>query len=245
VLGLNGKAALVTGASRGIGRAIALGLARDGVDVAINFRSDRSAAERVATEARALGVNAATVCGDIAQIDQARQIFGAAEGALGGLDILVNNAGVMALAGFSALDEADFDRMFAITKGVYFLMREAAARLRDNGRIISISTGLTRNWAPGAAAYAGSKASIEQFTRSLSKEVGARGITVNAVLPGVTETEMTAGFPEERKRAAAQQTSMGRLGTPEDIADVVGLLASERARWITGQMIVANGGSTP
>ncbi len=245
MLGLKGKAALVTGASRGIGRAIVLGLARDGVDVAINFRSDRGAAEGVAAEARALGVKAAIIAGDISQADQARHIFGIAEDALGGLDILVNNAGVMALAGFGALDEADFDRMFAISKGVYFLMREAAARLRDNGRIISISTGLTRNWAPGAAAYAGSKAAIEQFTRSLSKEVGARGITVNAVLPGVTETEMTARFPEERKRAAAQQTSMGRLGTPEDIADVVGLLASERARWITGQMIVANGGSTP
>lgn len=245
MLGLAGKAALVTGASRGIGRAIALGLARDGVDIAINYRADHEAAEDVATQARALGVKACTVAGDIGVGDDVRRIFDAADEALGGLDILVNNAGVMTMGGFTTIAQADFDRMFAITRGVYFMLGQAATRLRDNGRIISISTGLTRNWAPGAAAYAGSKAAIEQFTRSLSKEVGPRGITVNAVLPGVVETDMTSGFPEERKRAAAQQTSFGRLGTAQDIADVVTLLASERARWITGQLIVANGGSTP
>lgn len=245
MLGLAGKAALVTGASRGIGRAIALGLARDGVDIAINYRADQEAAEDVAAQARALGVKACTVPGDIGVVDDVRRIFDAADEALGGLDILVNNAGVMTMGGFTTIAEADFDRMFTITKGVYFMLGQAATRLRDNGRIISISTGLTRNWAPGAAAYAGSKAAIEQFTRSLSKEAGPRGITVNAVLPGVVETDMTSGFPEERKRAAAQQTSFGRLGTAQDIADVVTLLASERARWITGQLIVANGGSTP
>lgn len=245
MLGLEGKCALVTGASRGIGRAIALGLARDGVDVAIGYRADGEAAELVAAQARELGVRACVVRGDVAVVEDVHRIFDAADEALGGLDILVNNAGVMAMGGFCAIAEADFDRMFAITKGVYFMLGQAAARLRENGRIISISTGLTRNWAPGAAAYAGSKAAIEQFTRSLSKEVGPRGITVNAVLPGVVATDMTSGFPEERRRAAAQQTSFGRLGTAEDIADVVTLLASERARWITGQLIVANGGSTP
>ena len=245
MLGLAGKTALVTGASRGIGRAIALALARDGVGVAIGYRADAGAAEEVVTQARALGVRACAVPGDVGVVDDVRRIYDAADEALGGLDILVNNAGVMAMGGFCAIGEADFDRMFAITRGVYFMLGQAAARLRDNGRIISLSTGLTRNWAPGAAAYAGSKAAIEQFTRSLSKELGPRGITVNAVLPGVVETDMTSGFPEERKRAAAQQTSFGRLGTAEDIADVVTLLASERARWITGQLIVANGGSTP
>lgn len=245
MLGLAGKTALVTGASRGIGRAIAVALARDGVSVAIGYRSDADAAEQVAAEARALGVAACTIPGDIAAAGEVRGIYDAADAALGGIDILVNNAGVMAMGAFRAVSEADYDRIFAMTKGVYLMLGEAAARLRDHGRIISLSTGLTRNWAPGAAAYAGSKAAIEQFTRSLSKELGPRGITVNAVLPGVVETDMTSAFPEERKRAAAQQTSFGRLGTAQDIADVVTLLASERARWITGQLIVANGGSTP
>ena len=245
MLGLAGKTALVTGASRGIGRAIAIALARDGVSVAIGYRSDDAAAEQIAAEARALGVTACTIPGDVAAAGEVRRIYDAADEALGGIDILVNNAGVMALGAFRAVGEPDYDRIFAITKGVYFMLGEAAARLRDNGRIISLSSGLTRNWAPGAAAYAGSKAAIEQFTRSLSKELGPRGITVNAILPGVVETDMTSAFPEERKRAAAQQTSFGRLGTAEDIADVVTLLASERARWITGQLIVANGGSTP
>lgn len=245
LLGLAGKTALVTGASRGIGRAIALALARDGVNVAIGYRTDLAAAEEVVAQAHDLGVKAGAVAGDVGAADDVVRMYQEAEEMLGGLDILVNNAGVMAMGSFSSVAKADFDRMFAITRGVYYLLAHAATRLRDNGRIINISTGLTRNWAPGAAAYAGSKAAIEQFTRSLSKEVGPRGITVNAVLPGVVETDMTRNFPEERKRAAAQQTSFGRLGTAEDIADAVTLLASERARWITGQLIVVNGGSTP
>ena len=245
LLGLAGKTALVTGASKGIGRAIALSLARDGMNVAINYRSDAKAAEQVVEQARSLGVQACLVPGDIGLMDDVSRIFDISEAALGKLDILVNNAGVMTMGNFCNITEAEFSQMFSITKGVYFMLHQAANRLNDHGRIINISTGLTRNWAPNAAAYAGSKAAIEQFTRSLSKEVGSRGITVNAVLPGVVETDMTSHFPEERKRAAAQQTSFGRLGTPQDIADVVTLLASERARWITGQLIVANGGSTP
>ncbi|KWV94044.1 SDR family oxidoreductase [Erythrobacter sp. AP23] len=242
---LKGKTALITGASRGIGRAIALRLASDGANIAINYHSNSDAAKEVADQVRGMGVRASDIVGDIAQIGSIPSIFDAVESEFGGVDILVNNAGVMAMGPFESLDEGDFDKMFAITKGVYYMMREASRRLNDGGNIINLSTGLTRNWAPKAAGYAGSKAAIEQFTRSLSKEVGVRGIAVNAILPGVTETDMTSNFPEERKLAASAQTSFGRLGRPEDIADVVSLLVDRRARWITGQLIVANGGSTP
>lgn len=242
---LLGKTALVTGGSRGIGAAIARRLGAEGASVAINCRQNSETAQRLAQDIQANGARATVIVGDITEAGSASALFSATEAHLGPVDILINNAGVFEITPFMALTEEGYDSVFAITKAVYFLMAEAGRRLQDGGRIISMSTGLTRNWAPGAAAYAGSKAAIEVFTRSLSRELGARGITVNSVLPGVTETDMTAGFPEERLRAAAAQTAFGRLGQPGDIADVVAFLASDESRWITGQSIVANGGSTP
>jgi 3-oxoacyl-[acyl-carrier protein] reductase len=124
-------------------------------------------------------------------------------------------------------------------------MQEAARRLEDGGRIINLSTGLTRAWPVNVSVYAGSKAAVEQFSKALAKEVGSRGITVNAVLPGVVETDLTAGMAHDIKENARKNSSFGRLGTPEDIADAVAFLAGNDARWITGQSIVANGGTTP
>lgn len=242
---LTGKVAIVTGGSRGIGRAVAAKFAIEGASIVITCR-DAGATGSLMTELGAgSGSRVVAVSADVTDIKTIPGVFERAQAEFGGVDILVNNAGVLATAAFVDLKEDDYDQTFAFTKGVYFMMREAALRLRDGGRIISLSTGLTRNWAPDAAAYAGSKAAIEVFTRSLSKELGKRLITVNTVLPGVTETDMTAGFSQEKRRGAAQQTAFGRLGLPSDVADVVCFLASEESRWITGQAIVVNGGSTP
>jgi 3-oxoacyl-[acyl-carrier protein] reductase len=242
---LGGKAALVTGGSRGIGRATALRLARDGADVAITYAKNADAAKAVLAEIEALGVRGHIVGCDLTDVATIRPALAATVDAFGKLDILVNNAGIGAGGPFAATSEAAYDALFAITKGVFFSLQAAMTLVADNGRIINFSSGLTRNWAPNAAAYAGSKAAVEQFTRSLSKELGPRGITVNVVLPGVIGTDMTANMPAERREHSRQQTSFGRLGRPDDIADVVAFLASDDARWITGQLIVANGGSTP
>jgi 3-oxoacyl-[acyl-carrier protein] reductase len=242
---LAGKAALVTGGSRGIGRAIALRLARDGADVAITYVANAEAAKAVVAEIEALGARSRAIRCDLSDVATIAPVLAEAADVFGKLDILVNNAGVGAGGPFAATSEAAYDALFAVTKGVFFSLQAAMTAVADKGRIINFSSGLTRGWAPNAAAYAGSKAAVEQFTRSLSKELGPRGITVNAVLPGVIETDMTVGMPAERKEHSRQQTSFGRLGRPEDIADVVAFLASDDARWITGQLIVANGGSTP
>lgn len=242
---LTGKTAIVTGGSRGIGRAGALALAAQGADIVLTYRGDEVSAEETVAAIARLGAKAVAVRADVTRLDQIDLPFEAAQARFGRTDILVANAGVGIAGPFAAATEAQFDQLFAVTKGVFFLLQAAAAKLADQGRIITLSTGLTRGWAANAALYAGSKAAIEQFSRSLSKEVGARGITVNVVLPGVTETDMTAAMPEAMKAHARAQTSLGRLGRPEDIADVVGFLASDAARWITGQLIVANGGSTP
>ena len=239
------KVALVTGGARGIGRAVAQRLAGDGFMVVVNYMRDESAAAATLRDIGDAGGQAIALRADITDLAANRALFDAVIERLGRLDVLVNNAGVGIVGAFHEIDEANYDRLFAITKGTYFAMQNAMHCLVDHGRIISLSTGLTRNWAVRTGAYAGSKAAIEQFSRSLSKEAGTRGITVNVVLPGVTRTDMTSGHGAKLFEAARQETSFGRVGEPEDIADVVAFLASEQARWVTGQLIVANGGSTP
>lgn len=239
------KVALVTGASRGIGRAVARRLAADGFRICVNYVREGELAENLVAEIGEGGGTAVAIQADIADLVANRDLFEKLITRFGRLDVLVNNAGIAELGPFAAIDAEAYDRIFAIARGTYFAMQNAMPRLSEGGRIINLSTGLTRGWAPMAAAYAGSKAAIEQFTRSLSKEAGARGITVNAVLPGVTRTEILAGASADQLERARSQTSFGRLGEPEDIADVIAFLASEDARWITGQTIVVNGGSTP
>lgn len=234
---LNGKTAIVTGAARGIGRAIALELAGAGARVVVNYVRSGEAAEAVAREAGGLAVQA-----DVARVEEIERLFDAAERAYGGVDVLVNNAGVAIFGPVAEMTEADFDHIFAVNaRGPFFCCREAARRLRPNGRIVSISTGATVGGTAGGAAYCGSKAAVEQLTRSLARELGKRGITVNTVSPGFTETDMLAQFPRLVEIGPGMST-LGRLGQPVDIAKVVAWLCTEDAGWVTGQNLQAGGG---
>lgn len=239
------RVAIVTGGGRGIGRAISRHLASADITVVVNYTRDKEAALETVEAIEINGGTAFASQADIADLEANRRLFETVVDRAGRLDILVNCAGIGEKAAFGDLKEEEYDRLFAITKGTYFAMQNAMRVMADHGRIISLSTGLTRNWAVEAAAYAGSKAAIEQFSRSLSKEAGTRGITVNVVLPGVIRTDLTSKLTSEQLEAAGRQTSLGRVGEPNDIAEVVTFLASPQARWITGQLIVANGGSTP
>ena len=238
---LHGKVAIVTGGSRGIGKAVALRLARDGARVVVNYLRAAAAADAVVAAIAANGGEAMALQADVSQIAEIPRLFDAVEARFGRADILVANAGVYAQIPIAQTTEEIYDSMFAITKGTFFLLKEAAERIADGGRIVSFSSGATLGWATTGPAYSGSKAAIEQFTRSLSKTLGPRGITCNVVLPGVTETDMTPDSEAFRTRAAGM-TSFGRLGQPDDIADVVAFLVSDDARWITGQRIGAHGG---
>jgi 3-oxoacyl-[acyl-carrier protein] reductase len=242
---LEGKTALVTGASRGIGRAIAQRLARDGAKVIVNFVAAEKPAQEAVAAIQAEGGQAVAIQADVTVRADLRRLFEQTVAAFGTLDILVNNAGYGTRMPMAAVTEEIYDRIFSFTKATFFAQQLAADVLADNGRIINLSTGITRGWAEGAAVYGGSKAAIEMFTRSQSKELGKRGITVNAVLPGVTQTELTDKIPAAVREDAARRSSFGRIGEPDDIADIVAFLASHDARWITGQMIVANGGMSP
>jgi len=234
---LSGKTAIVTGASRGIGRAIARRLSAEGARVVINYTRSAAEAESLAAETGGLAVQA-----DVADPLQVTHLFATAEAHYGPLDILVNNAGVAIFSPISAMSLEDFDRTFAInTRGTFLCVREAAPRLRDNGRIVSISTGATFTSGPNSGVYCGSKAALEQFTRALAKELGARGITANTVSPGFTDTDMLKQFPH-LVAVAEQMSPLGRMGQPEDVADVVAWLCTDQARWVTGQNLQAGGG---
>jgi 3-oxoacyl-[acyl-carrier protein] reductase len=240
---LEGKVALVTGSSRGIGRAIAERLARDGATVVINYAKSSAAAQQVVQAIEASGGRAIAIQADISRVGDVRRLYAQIKQTFGRLDIVVNNAGILPPP-VPVADETEqtFDAVFALLKGTYFSMQEAARLVADGGRIINISSSTTRAWSPGYSIYAGSKAAIEQFTRSLSRELGPRGVTVNAVVPGLTDTDMIGDYPPAVRESVARNTTLGRLGRPQDIADVVAFVASDDARWITGQLLVANGG---
>ncbi|MCU0760724.1 MAG: glucose 1-dehydrogenase [Steroidobacteraceae bacterium] len=239
-----GKVALVTGGSRGIGRAISETLARGGATVVVNYSKSAAAAQEAVAAIEAQGGKAIAIQADISKVEEVRRLYAEAQQKLGRIDIVVNNAGILPPAvPVEKESEATWDAVFGLLKGTYFSMQEAARRLPDGGRIINLSSSTTRGWSPGYSIYAGSKSAIEQFTRSLSRELGPRGITVNSVIPGLTDTDMVADYPPAVREAVAKNTTLGRLGKPQDIADVVAFLASDEARWITGQQVVANGGS--
>jgi 3-oxoacyl-[acyl-carrier protein] reductase len=240
----DGKVAIVTGGSRGIGRAISETLARDGATVVVNYSKSAAAAQEAVEAIKAKGGKAIAIQADISKLEDVRRLYAEAQQQLGRIDIVVNNAGILPPAvPVAAETEQTFDAVFGLLKGTYFSMQEAAKRLADGGRIINISSSTTRGWSPGYSIYAGSKSAIEQFTRSLSRELGPRGITVNAVIPGLTDTDMIDDYSPAVREAVAKNTTLGRIGQPRDIADVVAFLASDEGRWITGQMVVANGGS--
>ena len=240
---LAGKLALVTGASRGIGRAIAERLGRDGATVVVTYRGNAGAAEQVAAAIRGDGVEGAeTMPLDLRDTASVRTLFDAVLDRFGRLDILVNNgAGVNVFAPTAEMTEAEYDSMFQITRGVYFALQQAARHMADGGRIVSVSTGGTVGSSPGGGAYTGSKAAIEQFTMALAKELGPRGITVNTVLPGVTQTDGLV-LPAPVVEQMIAQTPLGRLGAPRDVADAVAFLVSDDARWITGHHLRVAGG---
>ncbi|GAA1355677.1 glucose 1-dehydrogenase [Streptomyces beijiangensis] len=242
---LAGKTAVVTGGSRGIGRAIVLRLVRDGASVVFNYARSKEAADEVVREAEAAGGTVTALQLDLAEPGAAEALMEAADQQLGGLDILVNNAAApIEVAPIAETDEADFDRTMAVNaKSVFLTVRYAARHLRDGGRIVNISSLNTVRPAPGNAPYAASKGAVEQLTLVASRELGARGITVNTVSPGATDTDLLRGAnPPEALTRVAGLTPLGRLGTPEDVADVVAFLAGPDGRWLTGQNLRATGG---
>lgn len=238
------KVALVTGASRGIGAAIAERLARDGFIVVINYAGDAVAAEALARKIEAAGGRAVTAQGDVADPVAVRRLFDAAETAFGHVDVLVNTAGMMKLAAVSDTDDETFDRTIAVNlKGTFNTMREAGKRLAQDGRIINFSTSVVGLYMPTYGVYVATKAAVEALTHVMSKELRGRNITVNSVAPGPTATDLfLKGKSPELIEQMAKAAPLERLGQPADIANVVAFLAGPDGSWVNGQVLRANGG---
>jgi 3-oxoacyl-[acyl-carrier protein] reductase len=248
---LEGKVALVTGASRGIGRAIAEKLAADGATVAVHYGRNGKFAEETVAGIEKAGGKAFPVGADLTAKDAATKLFDAFDRAAprngGKFDILVNNAGIAPLVGFSETTEAQFDELIAVNvRAPFFIAQEAVKRLKDGGRIINLSSVVARLPAKGLAAYSLTKPAIDSLTKSLAFDLGQRNITVNAVAPGVIATDMTAAFTGSQEADAGVMSgqALKRIGQADDIADVVSFLAGPRARWITGETIEVSGGTT-
>ena len=236
------KTALVTGSSRGIGRAIAERLAADGAAVVINYTRSAKQADEAVSSIIARGGNAIAIQGDVSKPAEVTRLFDEAEKALGSLDIVVANAGVFFRKPLEESTEEDYEYVFNTnTKGVFFTLREAARRVNRGGRIVVVSTGGTKLQFPDFSLYLGSKGAIEQFVRSLSRELGPRLVTVNVLSPGFTETDMLPD-DEQIRTLGASLSPFNRIGTSEEVADVAAFLASDGARWLTGQNVQAGGG---
>ncbi len=238
------KVALVTGGSRGIGRAISVHLAAVGASVAVNYAGNQAAAEETVRTIESAGGKAVALRGDVSRTGEMRRLFDDAIARFGRVDILVNNAGVALYRLVKDTTEEEFDRTFNVNvRGVFFALKEASTRLADGGRVINFSSTTTRVMLPTYGAYSASKAAVEQLTRVFAKEMGPRKITVNCVLPGPVNTELfnEGKTPEIIARLAAM-SAFNRIGEPEDIARVVVFLAGDDAAWITGQNIGVNGG---
>src|SRR3981189_221495 len=238
------KVASVTGAARGIGAAWAERLAIDGFTIVINYAGDTKSAEALARRIEGKGGRALAVKADVSDPKAVRAMFDSAEAAFGGIDVLVNNAGIMKLAKIADSDDALFDQQIAVNlKGSFNAMREAARRLRDGGRIVNFSTSVVGTRLETYGIYAATKSAIETMTAILSKEMRGRGITVNAVAPGPTATDLFLnGKSPELIDRLAKMNPMERLGTPEDIASAVAFLVGPDGGWINGQVLRANGG---
>ncbi|MDN3706620.1 SDR family oxidoreductase [Myroides ceti] len=241
---LNNKIILITGASRGIGAAIALKLAKAQAKVIVNYANDRASAETLVLQIREAGGEAIALQADVSKVADVKYLFDAAIAHYGKIDVLINNAGIMITKLVKDTTDEDFNRQFDINvKGVFNTLREAATRLADNGSIINFSTSVNRIMLPGYATYVATKAAVEQLTRVFSKEIGNRGINVNSVSPGPTNTELfTNGKSQEVMDRLASLSPFNRIGEPEDIADVILFLASDEAKWINAQNIGVNGG---
>jgi 3-oxoacyl-[acyl-carrier protein] reductase len=237
-----GKVAVVFAASRGIGRAVAERLGREGAAVAVNYASNQAKADEVVVGVGASGGQAVAVRGDVAKATEVAAVFDEAIRRWARVDIVVNAAGQAVFKPTADVTDDDYERVFAVNaRGALNVLREAARRVGDGGRIVQFSTGGTRMAMAGAGLYAASKAAGEQMALGLAKELGSRGITVNLISPGATDTDGLI-MPKEAIQQLVGMTPLGRLGQPADIADAVAFLASDDARWITGQNLQANGG---
>jgi 3-oxoacyl-[acyl-carrier protein] reductase len=237
---LDGKVAIVTGASSGIGQAIAERLAADGAIVVVNYLRSQSKARAVVAGIQGKGGKAVAVQADMSVVSDARRLVADTAAQFSRVDILINNAGKFVPKSFLDTTEADFDAQMALhAKGPYFAMQEVAKVMRDQGRIVNISSAGTKLHYYGATAYLGSRGALEQFTQGIAQELAPRGITVNTVAPGFTDTGI---LTEPYRQMGIQLSPFKRLGRPEDIAGVVAFLVSEQARWMTGQTIQAGGG---
>jgi 3-oxoacyl-[acyl-carrier protein] reductase len=248
---LTGKVAVVTGASKGIGAAIAERLAADGASVAINYATSKEDAEALAERIRGNGGKAKAIYADIGNPSQARAFVDAAVKEFGRLDILVNNAGKFHIGPIGTVDEADVRSQFAVNvDGPIFATQAAASHFStEGGRVINVSSIAATHPLPGLSVYSATKAALDALTRVWAAELGPRGVTVNAVAPGLVDTAMlraaTARMGEEAVKGMVARTPLGRLGTTSDVADVVAFLASPDARWVTGQVVEASGGINP
>jgi 3-oxoacyl-[acyl-carrier protein] reductase len=240
----NGRVAIVTGSSRGIGAATAKRLARDGYRVTVNCVVNRDLAAGVVREIEAAGGRAIWEQADVSDPAAVRRLFDANDRAFGGVDVVVSNAGVMRLAPIRDMSDADFNRMIDVnTKGSFFVLREAARRVRDGGRIIALSSSITQLRSPTYAPYATTKAAQELYANILAKELQGRQISVNAIAPGVVNTTLfTDGKTREEIQGFVERTPHKRLGEPEDIANVIAALCAQDGAWVNGQTVFANGG---
>jgi 3-oxoacyl-[acyl-carrier protein] reductase len=238
------KVILVTGASRGIGAMIAFKLAGAGAKVIVNYASGKDAADQAVEQIINDGGDAIALQADVSKAKDVEKLFDAAIAHYGKIDVLVNNAGIMITKLIKDTTDEDFTRQFDINvRGTFNTMREAATRLADKGSVINFSTSVNRIMLPTYGTYVATKAAVEQLTRVFSKEVGARGINVNSVSPGPTNTELfTKGKPQEVIDRLASLSAFNRIGEPEDIAQIVLFLASDEAKWISAQNIGSNGG---
>ena len=241
---LQEKVILVTGASKGIGAAVARQLASDGASLIVNYAGDKAGADQLVAELKEKGTNAIAVQADVSKPAEVKQMFDTALAHFGRIDVLVNNAGVMITKLLKDTTDEDFTRQFDINvRGVFNTLREAATRLADRGTIINFSTSVNRIMLPTYSTYVATKAAVEQLTRVFAKEVGGRGINVNSVSPGPTNTELfTKGKTDETIARLASLSAFNRIGQPDDIAKVVSFLASDGAKWISAQNIGINGG---
>ena len=244
-MSLTGKTAIVTGGSRGIGKAVCLELARRGCTIVLSFAGNTAAADQTVAECQALGVQALAVQGNVADADAVKALFDAALKQFGAVDILVNNAGITRDNLLMLLKEEDFDAVVDTNlKGTFLCMKAAVRPMmkQRHGRIISLSSVVGLRGNAGQVNYAATKAGVIGMTKSLAKELAGRNITVNAVAPGFIDTDMTAVLPEKAKEAILASIPMARLGAAEDVANAVAFLASDEAGYITGQVLAVDGG---
>lgn len=243
---LKNKVAIVTGASKGIGAGIAEKLAAEGAAVIVNYAQSEQAAEALVAKIRATGGNASAVKADVSKPAQSKALIDAAAKEFGPVDILVNNAGVFEFRPLAAVDEEHFDRQYNLNvKGLLFATQAAVAAFGDRGgSVVNISSVVSTSPMANGSVYSSTKSAVDGITKALAAELGPRKIRVNSVLPGVTVTEGFGAMPgnEQIRDWAVGQTPFGRMGHPEDIANVVAFLASDEAGWVTGQTLAASGG---